>query len=147
MQVIREGFALIYRMNLRLPTRYVLLDKAVATVGSVGVDLYPDFNVFEVARPYARSLMLERFTPERVLRRANREAWQLAHVARELPYQIHDTLEQIRDGQVEIGFVHKGPDEFLDKLDVLAKRLVIARVLTGGLIGPSLVGILPNDIP
>ena len=50
MQVIREAFSLIYRMNLRLPTRYVLLDKAVATVGSVGVDLYPDFNVFEVAR-------------------------------------------------------------------------------------------------
>jgi ubiquinone biosynthesis protein len=147
MQVIREAFSLIYRMNLRLPTRYVLLDKAVATVGSVGVDLYPDFNVFEVARPYARSLMLERFTPERVLRRANREAWQLAHVARELPYQIHDTLEQIRDGQVEIGFVHKGLDEFMHKLDVLANRLVIALVVTGGLIGSSLIGILSNASP
>src|SRR5438477_6740842 len=147
MQVIREAFALIYRMNLRLPTRYVLLDKAVATVGSVGVDLYPDFNVFEVARPYARSLMLERFTPERVLRRANREAWQLAHVARELPYQIHDTLEQMRDGQVEIGFVHKGLDEFMHKLDVLANRLVIALVVTGGLIGSSLIGILSTGGP
>src|SRR2546421_106114 len=123
MQVIREAFALIYRMNLRLPTRYVLLDKAVATVGSVGVDLYPDFNVFEVARPYARSLMLERFTPERVLRRANRETWQLAHVARELPYQIHAPLEQMREGQVGSGFAHKGLDEFMHKLDVLANRL------------------------
>ena len=46
---------------------FVLLDKAIATVGSVGVDLYPDFNVFEVAKPYARSLMLERFTPRRML--------------------------------------------------------------------------------
>src|SRR5437762_13280775 len=134
-------------MNLRLPTRYVLLDKAVATVGSVGVDLYPDFNVFEVARPYARSLMLERFTPERVLRRANRETWQLAHVARELPYQIHDTLEQMREGQVEIGFVHKGLDEFMHKLDVLANRLVIALVVTGGLIGSSLIGIISNASP
>src|SRR5436309_1116732 len=147
MQVIREAFALIYRMNLRLPTRYVLLDKAVATVGSVGVDLYPEFNVFEVARPYARSLMLERFTPERVLRRANREGWQLAHIARELPYQIHDTLEQVRDGQIEVGFVHKGLDEFMHKLDVLANRLVIALVVTGGLIGSSLIGILSNASP
>src|SRR6185369_8774340 len=54
MQVIREAFQLIYSMNLRLPTRFLLLDKAIATLGSVGVDLYPDFNVFEVARPYAR---------------------------------------------------------------------------------------------
>src|SRR5437867_7743010 len=147
MQVIREAFSLIYRINLRLPTRYVLLDKAIATVGSVGVDLYPDFNVFEVARPYARSLMLERFTPERVLRRANREGWQLAHIARELPYQIHDTLEQVRDGQIEVGFVHKGLDEFMHKLDVLANRLVIALVVTGGLIGSSLIGILSNASP
>src|SRR5438552_7922640 len=126
LQVIREAFALIYRMNLRLPTNYVLLDKAIATVGSVGVDLYPDFNVFEVARPYARSLMLERFTPERVLRRANRESWQLAHIARELPYQLHDTLEQVRDGQIEVGFVHKGLDEFMHKLAVLANPPVLA---------------------
>ena len=62
-QIIREAFALIYSMNLRLPTRFVLLDKAIATLGSVGVELYPDFNVFEVAKPYARALMVERFTP------------------------------------------------------------------------------------
>jgi ubiquinone biosynthesis protein len=147
MQVIREAFALIYRMNLRLPTRYVLLDKAIATVGSVGVDLYPDFNVFEVARPYARSLMLERFTPERVLRRANREAWQLAHIVSELPYQVHDTLDQVRDGQIEVGFVHKGLDEFMHKLDVLANRLVIALIVTGGLIGSSLIGIFSTAGP
>ena len=29
----------------------------------------------------------------------------------ELPYQVHDTLEQVRDGQIEIGFRHKGLDE------------------------------------
>jgi ubiquinone biosynthesis protein len=147
MQVIREAFALIYRMNLRLPTRYVLLDKAIATVASVGVDLYPDFNVFEVARPYARSLMLERFTPERVLRRANREAWQLAHIMSELPYQVHDTLDQVRDGQIEVGFVHKGLDDFMHKLDVLANRLVIALIVTGGLIGSSLIGIFSTAGP
>ena len=147
LEVLREVFALIYTMNLRLPTRYVLLDKAIATVSSVGVDLYPDFNVFEVAKPYARSLMLERFTPERVFRRARREGWQLATMARELPYQIHDTLEQIREGQIEVGFVHKGLDELAHKLDALANRLVIALVTTGGLIGSSLIGIFAKAGP
>ena len=32
-QVIREVFTLIYSMNLRLPTRFVMLDKAIATLG------------------------------------------------------------------------------------------------------------------
>jgi len=146
-QIIREGFALIYSMNLRLPTRFVLLDKAIATLGSVGVDLYPDFNVFEVAKPYARSLMVSRFTPRRVAARVRREGWNFATMTYDLPYQIHDTLEQVRDGQIEVGFVHKGLEDLLAKLDVLFNRLVIALVVTGGLIGSSLIGIFADSGP
>ncbi len=147
MQVIREGFSLIYRMNLKLPTRFVMLDKAIATVGAVGADLYPDFNVFEVARPYARNLMLERFTPHRIAARARREGFTLARMAAELPYQVHETLELVRKGDIEVGFVHKGLDEFMRKLDVLFNRLVIALVVTGGLIGSSLIGIFAKTGP
>ena len=146
-QVIREAFGLIYAMNLRLPTRFVMLDKAIATLGSVGIELYPDFNVFEVAKPYARDLMLERFTPRRMALRARRESWQLTQMALELPYQIHDTLEQVRDGQIEVGFVHKGLDDLMAKLDTLFNRLVIALVVTGGLIGSSLIGIFAKTRP
>src|SRR4051794_13969734 len=146
-QVIREAFQLIYSMNLRLPTRFVLLDKAIATLGAVGVDLYPDFNVFEVAKPYARSLLLERYTPQRVARRARRETVQMFQMARELPYQLHDTLEQVRDGQIEVGFVHKGLDDFMHKVDVGINRLVVALVVVGGLIGSSLIGILSTHGP
>jgi len=146
-QIIREAFQLIYSMNLRLPTRFVMLDKTIATLGSVGVELYPDFNVFEVAKPYARHLLVERFTPRRIASRARREAWQLASMAADLPYQVHETLEQVRDGQIEVGFVHKGLDEFMARLDVLANRLVVALIVTGGLIGSSLIGIFAKSGP
>jgi ubiquinone biosynthesis protein len=146
-QVIREVFAVIYRMNLRLPTRFVLLDKAIATLGSVGIELSPDFNVFEVARPYARSLMLGRYTPARIASRARRETWNLARIAGEVPYQVHDILEQARDGQIEVGFVHKGLDEFMHHMDVVFNRLVVALVVTAGLIGSSLIGIFATDGP
>jgi ubiquinone biosynthesis protein len=146
-QIIREAFGLIYSMNLRLPTRFVMLDKAIATLGSVGVELYPDFNVFEVAKPYARDLLVERFTPRRMAARARREGWKLAGMAADLPYQIHETLEQVRDGQIEVGFVHKGLDELMAKMDVLINRVVIALVVTGGLIGSSLIGIFAKTGP
>jgi ubiquinone biosynthesis protein len=146
-QVIREAFTLIYSMNLHLPTRFLLLDRAIATLGSVGVELYPDFNVFEVAKPYARALMMERFTPERIAMRAQRETIQLGQMARELPYQVHDILEEVRDGQIEVGFVHKGLDEFMHRMDVVFNRLVMALVVSGGLIGSSLIGIFATGGP
>ncbi len=146
-QVIREAFQLIYTLNLRLPTRFVLLDKAIATLGAVGIELYPDFNVFEVAKPYARGLMLGRFTPQRVISRARKEGWQLAQIAYDIPYQVHDFLEEIRDGQIEVGFVHKGLDQFMHKVDVGVNRLVMALVVVGGLIGSSLIGIFATGGP
>jgi ubiquinone biosynthesis protein len=147
LQVIREAFQLIYSMNLQLPTRYLLLDRAIATVGAVGIELYPDFNVFEVARPYARGLMLERFTPQRVARRARRDAIRYAQIFAEAPYQWHDLMEQVRDGQIEVGFVHKGLDDFLESIQRVFNRLVIALIVTGGLIGSSMIGIFATKGP
>ena len=147
MQVVREVFGMIYRMNLRLPTRFVLLDRAIATLGSVGIELSPDFNVFEVAQPYARGLMLHRYTPARIAARAQRESWNLVRIAAEVPYQLHDTLEQVRDGQIEVGFVHKGLDEFMDRLVLTMNRLVIALVVAAGLLASSLLGIFATGGP
>jgi ubiquinone biosynthesis protein len=144
-QVIREAFQLIYSLNLRLPTRFVMLDKAIATLGAVGVELYPDFNVFEIAKPYARTLMLERFTPKRIATRARRDSIRLGQIAAELPYQVHDVLEELRDGSIEVGFVHKGLDEFMQRMNVAFNRLVVALVVVGGLIGSSLIGIFATQ--
>jgi ubiquinone biosynthesis protein len=147
LQVIREVFSVIYSLNLRLPTRFIILDKAIATLASVGVELYPQFNVFEVAKPYARSLLLGRYTPQRMISRARRESFKLAGVFAEYPYQLHDVLEQVRDGQIEVGFVHKGLDDFMKQLDVGINRLIIAFVVAAGLIGSSLIGVFATSGP
>jgi ubiquinone biosynthesis protein len=141
LQVIREAFTLIYRMQIRLPSRFALLDKTLATLGSVGTELYPDFNVFEVAEPYATELVARRYSPGAIAERGVEELQQYGGMLMELPYQIHDTLEALRDGEVEVGFHHKGLDELIDKGDVIANRLVIAIVISGILVGSSLIGI------
>jgi ubiquinone biosynthesis protein len=146
-QLIREAFALIYRMHLELPTRFVLLDRAIATLGSVGMELYPDFNVFDVAKPYARELLVERFTPQRIARRSAQELRNWARIAGAAPYQIHDTLEQVRDGQVEIGFRHEGLDDLFTHLDRVANRLAIAIISGTGVIGSALLGIFADTGP
>jgi ubiquinone biosynthesis protein len=146
-QLIREAFALIYRMHLQLPTRFVLLDRAIATLGSAGMELYPDFNVFDVAKPYARELMIERFTPQRVVRRSAAEARNLASMLKELPYQIHDTMEQVRDGQIEVGFRHEGLEDLFMHLDKVTNRMVVALIAGTGVIGSALLGAFVESGP
>jgi ubiquinone biosynthesis protein len=146
-QLVREGFALMYRMNLKLPTRFVMLDKAIAMVGSVGVELYPDFNVFDVARPYAQGLMKERYSPRQIAGRVARQARSYAYDISEAPHQIHDVLEELRDGQVEIGFRHQGLDELIHRMDIVINRIVVAVVALGGVVGSAILAFAAQSGP
>jgi hypothetical protein len=56
-------------------------------------------------------------------------------------------MEEIRDGQIEVGFVHKGLDQFLESMQNAINRLVIALIVVGGLIGSSLIGIFATAGP
>ncbi|HEY7381213.1 MAG TPA: AarF/ABC1/UbiB kinase family protein [Gaiella sp.] len=146
-EILREAFDLIYAMNLQLPTRFVTLDKAIATLGAVGVELYPGFNVFEVARPYAKQLMAERLSPARLAVRAQREARELANVARELPYQLHDVLEDARSGRFEFTIHNPGIDHLEERLDHAVNRVVVGLVVAAGLVGSSIIGALGTEGP
>jgi len=146
-EVMREGLDLIYSLNLRLPSRFVTLDKTIATLGAVGVELYPQFNVFEVAKPYARALLAERFSPRRVSLRVQHEARELAGVARELPYQLRDVLEETRKGRLEVQLRNPGLDDLAYHLDHSINRLAVALIVLGGLVGSSIVGVLAREGP
>jgi ubiquinone biosynthesis protein len=146
-EAIREGLALIYAMNLRLPTRFVILDKAIATLGSVAADVYPEFNVFEVARPYARQLISERFSPRRLAVRTSHEARDIAEIALEVPRQLHDILNELRDGEMLVKISNPGIDDLAHHMDVSVNRIAVALVILGGLVGSSLIGVLAESGP
>jgi ubiquinone biosynthesis protein len=146
-EMIREGLDLVYSMSLHLPTRFVTLDKAIATLGAVGVELYPDFNVFEVAKPYAKRLMAERFSPRRLALQTQRELRELTSIARELPYQARDVLDSLRDGELGITIKNPGIDHLESRVDHAANRLSLALVVVGGLMGSSIVGALATEGP
>ena len=147
LQVIREGFQLIYSLNLRLPSRFVMLDKAIATLASVGVEVYPDFNVFEVAKPYARGLLADRFQPRVIAQRARSEALALGSVARELPYQVSDVLERMREGGFQVRVENPGIDHLHEHIDQASNRLAVALVVAAGLLGSSMIGVLGDKGP
>ncbi|MDH4103556.1 MAG: AarF/ABC1/UbiB kinase family protein [Thermoleophilia bacterium] len=147
LQVIREGFQLIYSLNLRLPSRFVMLDKAIATLASVGQEVYPDFNVFEIARPYARGLLVERFHPRVMSQRARAEMLALGSVARELPYQVSDILESLRQGTFQVRIENPGIDELDDHIDKATNRIAVALVIVGGLLGSAMIGVFAESGP
>jgi ubiquinone biosynthesis protein len=146
-EAIREGLDLIYTMNLRLPTRFVILDKAIATLGAVAAEVYPDFNVFEVAKPYARRLVSERLSPRRIAVRTRREAQELGEIALDMPRQLHAVLGELADGELLVKVSNPGVDDLAHHIDVSVNRIAVALVILGGLVGSSLIGVLAERGP
>jgi ubiquinone biosynthesis protein len=109
--------------------------------------VYPDFNVFEVAKPYARGLLAERFHPRALSQRLRVEALGLASVARDMPYQVSDILERLRDGTFQVHIENPGIDEIDDHIDKASNRIAVALVILGGLLGSAVIGVFAEDGP
>ncbi|MBU2602136.1 MAG: phosphotransferase [Actinobacteria bacterium] len=145
--LIHEVFDLIYHLHLNLPSRFLLLEKSLLTLEGVATTVYPDLNVFQMARPYARRLLVRRYRPDVALAGAGRSFEAYARVLRDYPFQLHDLLEEMRDGELEIKFVHMGLDDFGHKLDVLTNRVVIGLITATLGLASSMVAVFVTDGP
>ena len=55
------------------------------------------------------------------------------------PYQISDVLEEVRDGQLEIGVRPQGIDDLVHNLDRIMNRLVVALIAAAGVVGSAIL--------
>jgi ubiquinone biosynthesis protein len=56
------------------------------------------------------------------------------------PEQIRLLLTELEDGELEVRLKHRGLDELVGEVDVLANRLVFAVVTAALLVGSSMLG-------
>lgn len=57
------------------------------------------------------------------------------------PRQIHALLDELKDGEIEVRFQHRGINEMISKVDILANRLVLALLIAALIVGSSLLGV------
>lgn len=145
--VFRDVFGAIYRLGLKLPTRYLLLERSAGTLEGIGRQLYPGFNVFEFARPYTREFLKRRYSPESIAARGGREIQNYISLLREVPAQLHDSLDQVTSGDLKINFVHRNLEEPMRRFTILTNRLVVAIVLASLILGSSIIGLFAQEGP
>ncbi len=145
--VFQDIIGAIYRLKLKLPTQYLQLDRAMATLEGIGTQLCPQFNVFEVVEPYARKFMVKRYSPETLAARGSEEFRNLAGMMVDFPGQLHDTLELVRKGEVRVNFVHRNLEDVMRRLTIMTNRLVVAIMLAAVILGSSIVGLFATEGP
>jgi ubiquinone biosynthesis protein len=126
--LLHQVFDMVYSLHLRLPSRFLLLDKTLLTMEGVVKNLYPDLDIFEMGREYAGELKRHRLDPRTIMGRGQRYAAEYGQVLRDYPLQIHDLMDKMRAGELEIRFRHTGLESVTHRLDVITNRLVMALI-------------------
>jgi ubiquinone biosynthesis protein len=146
-QALSELISLARRYRLRVPPVFPLLTKALVTAEGLARSIDPSINVYEVARPYARRLLVERYQPDALLEDARELALEYARYAEDYPEQIRQLLGELADGELEVRLRHGGLDELVGEVDVLANRLVFAVVSGALLLGSCMLGVFDRGGP
>ena len=139
-QALSELVALARRYRVRMPPVFPLLTKALVTAEGLARSIDPTINVYEVARPYARRLLSQRYRPHVLAEVATERSLEYARYVEEYPEQVRQLLGELSDGELEVQLKHGGLDELIGSVDVLANRLVFAVVTAALLVGSSMLG-------
>jgi ubiquinone biosynthesis protein len=125
--------------RLRIPSNLMLLIKALVTIEGVGLQLDPTFKIVEHAAPLAERVWRQEYQPDAIARRAWRGLQHSLSAARRVPVHLEAIGRKIRDGRLEIRFVHRNLDHFVREMDRSSNRLAFALIIAALIVGSSLI--------
>lgn len=149
-QVVQDIFAVAYRHRIRIPLDFTLLAKCLVTMEGVVEDLDPSLSILEIARPFGATLLRDRLSPQRVVRRLERQGEALVQSLVDLPVDMADVLRQTSEGRLRMHVEVQNRSADAD-LRRRTRALVLA---LGGMVSASMgavylvsAAIRPADFP
>ena len=143
-RLVTELLDMVYRYRIKLPTKYFLILRGLITVEGTGRELYPDFNVFEVAEPYVRRMALRRYSPGSLANENMERASELVDVVARYPYQVSDLLDEFQDTLRETRRLEEVLDNQTSKGSRFFNRLSLSIFVAALLVGSSSVHFGPK---
>jgi ubiquinone biosynthesis protein len=100
--LLRDLFDLAVKYRIRIPKEYALLSRASVETEGVLRSLYPDLKILEIALPYAKQLLAERYDPGQLQGGLMRTLLRLQTLATDLPLQFSQILMDLEGGKFAV---------------------------------------------
>jgi ubiquinone biosynthesis protein len=144
-EIRARGLEAARRGDATLPGEIVRLFDSLVETEELGRAGTSDRQTATEVAAEAAGELISRFRDPRYV--AARTARKLAQgdTYAEYPRQLHNLLNELKDGEIEVVFRHRGLDELISKVDILANRLVFALLIAALVIGSSLLGIFSHS--
>jgi ubiquinone biosynthesis protein len=138
-QVTREMVDVALKHQVKIPPDYTLMIKALLTIENIGKQLDPDLNAIEESKPMVTMILKERWNPRRIFSDSLVNFKNLSLTLKEFPVQLHQILEELRQGKLRIEFEHVHLERFILMLDTASNRITAGLVIAALIIGSSII--------
>jgi ubiquinone biosynthesis protein len=126
---LKELFTVANRHHILMPTDLTLLGKALLTIEGVTEKLCPGLRLIDMAEPFGRRLVKERFSPGAMNKRFWRNLIELGETFVELPRQANQLTRMIRTGKLKMEIGLSEIDLLTQKMDHVSNRISFSIVL------------------
>jgi ubiquinone biosynthesis protein len=102
------------RHRIKMPPTYTMVFKAFMTVEGLGKNVAPELNFLEQLRPFIREVLIERYSPKRLLREGFEIIGGASRVMRELPLLGMQVVEEMARGNLQFRVQERSDERLLE---------------------------------
>jgi len=137
--ILNDLMSLFTDYDLKMPSDFYLLLRALILSQSTGTKLDPDFDMVKHLEPYAKKIIKERMNILKLTKDLGLSMIDLAHLVRDLPNECRDMIELVKRGKIKVDIEHKGLSPMMKTHEQISNRIAFAIVLASIVIGSSLI--------
>lgn len=138
-EVFQRMVGVIQQHSLTVPSKFLLMAKALVIAEGVGSQLSPEFSFMNLFGPFARRMALRRLRPDRLARDAWQQGEDWLDLTHALPGELLELLQNLRKGDASVNFRLRGYEPLRQTIESIGTRLVFGLVLAAILISSALV--------
>ena len=90
------------RHQIRMPATYTMVFKALMTVEGIGKVLAPEINFLDETRPFIQEILVERYSPKRILREASDVLGNFGRLTRQFTQSAPQILRDLEQGNTGV---------------------------------------------
>ncbi|WP_270584555.1 ABC1 kinase family protein [Bacillus smithii] len=128
-EAVNDLFRLAFQHSIRIPADLSLLGKTLLTVEGVVENLDPEFSILDIAEPFGRRLLKERYHPKNVAETVWKQVSDYGELILDFPKHMKEFTSLVKRGRLRMEVGIPELDLFLKKLDQISNRLSFSIVL------------------
>ncbi|NLU11075.1 MAG: 2-polyprenylphenol 6-hydroxylase [Tepidanaerobacter acetatoxydans] len=138
-KLLSEVFTIVAKYKIILPSNFTLLLKSLITIEGVGLEIDPDFNIFETAKPFVNKMLRERYNPQHLLKTAVSTLQEFNKSVVLIPKLLNGLYQRTKIDSMKIDFDTRGTSKVISELNKMVNRLVFSLIVASLIIGSSLI--------